>query len=439
MMEIINLIPPMIMGMIAGIVTGMLPGPSAVTAIVVSYAWLAKLDALSLLVFYFALVNTVQYFASISATVYGVMGDITSQPAVTHGHRLFLRGQGLDALVGSSTASFAAAVLSTISFVLLFVWGQPIITWLLKDWVFFVMVLASLAGLIMATGRWITATVVCVLGAVLGKVGYDPVLQQRILTMGIDQLDPGIPILPLAMGLVTVPVIIDQLRNRNVATKQDLSFDLKSRWLAMLRLPQWWPVMRGWIMGFLLGLIPGGAASSSNLAAKLESSQPRSSDLQVLLAAESANNAASVSVLIPMLLFAVPLLTSEAMILELAQNRGLINATALDFLSSNIVIIVVMLTLINLLNWIISGCYFHVCVKIYQKYQPHIYWSALAVCAASLLMLASQHNAILLYLSVFFSAGLVSVIIKHESLRFILLFSYLTVTVIFDHVYRIIS
>ena len=117
MTEIINLIPPMIMGMMAGIVTGMLPGPSAVTAIVVSYAWLAKLDALSLLVFYFALVNTMQYFASISAPVYGVMGDITSQPAVTHGHRLFLRGHGLDALVGSSTASFAAAMLSIACFV----------------------------------------------------------------------------------------------------------------------------------------------------------------------------------------------------------------------------------------------------------------------------------------------------------------------------------
>ena len=148
---------------------------------------------------------------------------------------------------------------------------------------------------------------------------------------------------------------------------------------------------------------------------------------------------ASVSVLIPMLLFAVPLLTSEAMILELAQSHGLINATALDFLSGNIVIIVVMLMLINLLNWITRGCYFHVCVKIYQRYQPQIYWSALAVCAASLLMLASQHSAILLYLAVFFSAGLVSLIIKHESLRFILLFSYLTVNVMFDHIYRIMS
>ena len=439
MTEIINLIPPMIMGMMAGIVTGMLPGPSAVTAIVVSYAWLAKLDALSLLVFYFALVNTVQYFASISATVYGVMGDITSQPAVTHGHRLFLRGHGLDALVGSSTASFAAAMLSLSCFVLLFVWGQAIITWLLKDWVFFTMVLASLAGLIMATGRWAAAMAACVLGSVLGKVGYDPILQQRIMTMGIDQLDAGIPVLPLAMGLITVPVIIDHLRNRNIAVKQDLSFDFKSRWLAMWRLPHWWSVMRGWAVGFVLGLIPGGAASSSNLAAKLESSRSDSSDMRVLLAAEGANNAASVSVLIPMLLFAVPLLTSEAMILELAQSHGLINATALDFLSGNIVIIVVMLMLINLLNWITSGCYFHVCVRIYQRYQPQIYWSALAVCAASLLMLASQHSAILLYLAVFFSAGLVSLIIKHESLRFILLFSYLTVNVMFDHVYRIMS
>jgi len=442
MIEIINVLPSMGMGMLAGIVTGMLPGPGPLTAIMLLWLWLTKLDVINLLVFFFALCNTTQYFASVSAIVYGVMGDITSQPAVTHGHRLFQQGRGLEALVWSSTGSFIASVVAIVGFALILLMIKPMIPWLLQDNVYFTLVSSTLIIVIATTGRPILATMLMAIGMLLGKVGFDPVFRERFLTMGIPDLDGGIPMFALVIGFIALPVLIREILkvNDHGYSVNAVTCTLRQRLILLLRVPYAAVMARASALGFILGLIPGSSYRiSSNLAAQMEcrhSDHRSNRDMRALIAAETANNAGSVSMLIPMLLFAIPLTPVEGVILSLAEIRGLTNNTAEAFLDQHVWIVFASLMLINFANWFAAGLWFNYAVMIYQRWRRWIYAAAIAVCIICVLWFAAIEMAIMVNVVTIILAFVAGWIINDERIKFVMIYGYIIVDVIFYQLYR---
>jgi len=442
MIEIISVLPSMGMGMLAGIVTGMLPGPGPLTAVMLLWLWLIKLDVINLLVFFFALSNTTQYFASVSAIVYGVMGDITSQPAVTHGHRLFRQGRGLEALVWSSTGSFVASVMAIASFAAIMTVVQPVVPWLLQDSVYFTLVSATLIIVILTTGRPLAALAMTLIGMLLGKVGFDPVFRERFLTMGIPELDGGISMFALVTGFIALPVLIKEwlrptAHDHNVAPA---TASLSQRLRLLTHIPYAWTVMRASALGFVLGLIPGSSYRiSSNIAAQLESRRKNAQydlDMRCIIAAESANNAGSVSMFIPMLLFAIPLTPIEGVILSLAEMRGLTYNTAPAFLEQWGIVIFAVLVLINLINWLAAGLWFNTAISIYWRCRRWIYALATMACVICVLWFSYQELNLItdtVILSMALAAGW---IINDERIKFCLIYGFLIVDTIFYQLYR---
>jgi TctA family transporter len=131
-------------------------------------------------------------------------------------------------------------------------------------------------------------------------------------------------------------------------------------------------IIRGSTIGSVLGLMPGGGATvSSSLAFSTEQAMNKSM-ISRLVSAEAANNAAAVTSILPVLIYGLPVLASEALIVDLISAQGILinkNWTSELFQSVFTNLDVILLTLIvgNIVVWWISIYMVNRIVSLYQK------------------------------------------------------------------------
>jgi len=168
-----------------------------------------------------------------------------------------------------------------------------------------------------------------VLGLLLGTVGLDPVDGTPRFTMGFNRLMDGVDFVVMAMGLFGIAEILCNLEapeNREVF-KTALKGLLPT--LEDWRLC-WASVLRGSVLGFFVGVLPGGGAIISSFAAyaveKRLSRHPERfgrGAIEGVAAPEAANNAASTSSFIPLLTLGIPGNASIAMIFVALMIHGI--------------------------------------------------------------------------------------------------------------------
>jgi TctA family transporter len=147
-----------------------------------------------------------------------------------------------------------------------------------------------------------------VVGFALSMIGVDPYGNER--TFGFDALLGGIPWYPVVLGIMIVPKLLfdkTQLMLSSTAVKFYFNFAT---------------VIRSTLLGYIGGLVPGISYIIGPKLAWIVENKISQNPLKRLLAAETANNASYYSMIVPLLLLSVPIVSSEAIILELANNKG---------------------------------------------------------------------------------------------------------------------
>jgi putative tricarboxylic transport membrane protein len=150
------------------------------------------------------------------------------------------------------------------------------------------------------------------LGLILSAVGMDVVSGQIRYTYDIDGLLDGIGIVPVAMGFFGIAEVFENLE------KTDLRTLYQAHIKGLLpNLKDWadsiWAIVRGTVIGFFLGILPGGGAVLASFVSyaveKRVSKHPEKFGTGVIegvASPESANNAASSSAFIPLLTLGIP-------------------------------------------------------------------------------------------------------------------------------------
>ena len=100
-----ELLLPGLVGIIAGFVSGFIPGIGNFAALLVIFPYLYTLDPVQVLVLYVALTTISQYIGSIPAISYGVPGESSSIPAVIESKNLKNSKQTYQAIVQSAIGS----------------------------------------------------------------------------------------------------------------------------------------------------------------------------------------------------------------------------------------------------------------------------------------------------------------------------------------------
>ena len=164
----------------------------------------------------------------------------------------------------------------------------------------------------LAQGSMYKALMVTLLGLVFGFIGLDLFTATPRFTFGVNELMDGVGIVPLAMGLFGISEIL-------VNMEQSLEREIYETEIKGLlpTLQDWvvckWAILRGTLLGFFLGILPGGGAVVSSFASyaieKRFSKYPEKFGAGVIegvAAPETANNAAAQASFIPLLSLGIP-------------------------------------------------------------------------------------------------------------------------------------
>jgi putative tricarboxylic transport membrane protein len=183
--------------------------------------------------------------------------------------------------------------------------------------------LALLGILLVATisqGGRLKAVIAACLGLLLATSGRDAFTGSERFTFDSLSLADGIDFVPIAMGLFGLGEILYNLEERRRAVRRPAVVTNVWPSRADLRESRG-AIGRGSVLGFVLGVLPGGGATLASLAAyaveKKRSKRPERfgrGAIEGVAAPETANNAAATSSFIPLLTLGIPANATMAVI-----------------------------------------------------------------------------------------------------------------------------
>lgn len=311
-------------GVLIGMLIGVLPGlgPTATMAILLPIAYGAAADGnqVAAIIMLAGIYYGAQYGGTITSVLLRIPGEASSVVTVFDGFALAKQGKAGTALGVAAIGSFVGASVSIIGLTLL---GPIVAGYALDFGPPEYATLALLGVLLVATignGNTIKALVAAAVGLLLATVGSDSFTSANRFTFDTLQLQSGIDFVVVAMGLFGVGEILYNLEERH--GKPHVPAAIANIWPSRKDLRQAAPAIgRGSVIGFFLGVLPGGGAVMASLAAyaaeKRVAKDPSRfgrGAIEGVAGPESANNAAATSSFIPLLTIGIPANASMAML-----------------------------------------------------------------------------------------------------------------------------
>ena len=299
-------------GAVIGTAIGVLPGIGPVATMALLLPATYALPADGALIMLAGIYYGAQYGGSTTAILVNLPGESSSVVTCLDGYQMARQGRAGSALAIAALGSFFAGSVATVAIAV----AAPPLTKLAQQFqpadYFSLMVLGLVASIVLAHGSVIKALGMIFLGMLLGLVGTDVNTGNARYTFEIGELFDGIGFVPLTMGLFGIAEIIANLTN---AERRDLvSSKVSSLWPTREDFRRSVaPVLRGTVLGGLLGILPGGGAvlasfSSYTLEKKISKTPEKfgTGMVEGVAGPESANNAAAQTSFIPMLTLGIP-------------------------------------------------------------------------------------------------------------------------------------
>ncbi|MCB1487424.1 MAG: tripartite tricarboxylate transporter permease, partial [Bauldia sp.] len=246
----------LIVGVLVGLVVGILPGLGGIAGMSILLPFLYGMDptsALGMLIGMVAVIPTGDTFTSV---MMGIPGSSASQATVLDGFPLAKRGEAARALSAAFASSLFGGVIGALVLSFAIVIARPLVL-SFSSAELFMLTLFGLSMVAVLSGRSLAKGVAAAgLGLIIGSIGTAPATGEPRMTLGIDYLYDGIPLVVVAMGLFAIPEIIDLLK-RGTAISE--STGLGGGWGKGLRdvLRHPWLVARCASLGCVIGALPG--------------------------------------------------------------------------------------------------------------------------------------------------------------------------------------
>ncbi|HWM72208.1 MAG TPA: tripartite tricarboxylate transporter permease [Nocardioides sp.] len=309
-----------LIGVLIGMVIGVLPGLGPAATMAILLPLVITVDPISAIIMLAGIYYGAQYGGTITSVLLRLPGEASSVVTVFDGYALAKKGKAGTALGIAAIGSFVGA---TISIVVLSLTAPLVAGWALDFGPPEYAALALLGVLLVATigsGHPVKAMIAAMIGLLLATVGRDAFTNAPRFTFDSLELDSGLDFVVVAMGLFGVGEILYNLEERY--GKPHVPAAISNIWPSRKDLRKSsGAIGRGSVIGFFLGVLPGGGAVMSSLAAyaveKRISKTPEEfgrGAVEGVAAPETANNAAATSSFIPLLTLGIPANASMAML-----------------------------------------------------------------------------------------------------------------------------
>jgi putative tricarboxylic transport membrane protein len=323
-----------IVGLIAGQILGAVPGLTASMAVALLVPYTFYLDPWIGIPMLLGMFKGSLFGSSVTAILVNTPGAPAAAATVLDGYPLAKKGKGVKAMKMALYASVfgdsfsdiclivAAGALATVALK----FGPPEYTLLTG---FSMVTISALAGPSLWRGLFAVA-----LGMTIGMIGLDPIAATPRMTFGYAELEEGIGLIPMLIGILAVSEALRQMEQPvHILANRAISFstDRADNRVSMAEFKEILPTLiKSSGMGTMIGAMPGlGATIAAFLAygeAKRSSKKPEEfgkGSLEGVAAAEAANNAVSGSNMIPLLAFGIPGDVSAALIMGAFLIQGI--------------------------------------------------------------------------------------------------------------------
>src|SRR3982074_604273 len=303
-----------LIGALVGTLVGVLPGIGTIATVAMLLPITFGLPPVGALIMLAGIYYGAQYGGSTTSILVNIPGEASSVVTTLDGFQMAKQGRAGPALAIAAIGSFFAGCVAT---VLMAVLGAPLTKLALAFGpaeYFSLMVLGLIFAVVLAKGSVLKAIAMIVLGLLLSMVGSDIETGASRMAFNIPELADGLGFATVAMGVFGFAEII-----RNLDAGAEMDRDLVQQKITGLMptkkdLKDSFPaIVRGTILGSILGILPGGGAVIASFAAytfekKMAKDPSRfgRGAIEGVAAPESANNAAAQTSFIPLLTLGIP-------------------------------------------------------------------------------------------------------------------------------------
>jgi putative tricarboxylic transport membrane protein len=301
-------------GVLVGTLVGVLPGIGPIGAMALLFPATFKATPTSSIIMLAGIYYGAMYGGSTTSILVNIPGESASVVTCLDGYQMARQGRAGPALGIAAWGSFIAGTMSVMGLMFM---AYPLAKYALSFGPpeYFALMLTGLIIITyLAQGSILKAIMMALVGLLIGTVGLDMITGLSRFTYGINELTDGVGIVPLVMGLFGVSEVLDNLE-KNLDTREIFQTRISKNLLPSLK--DWaeakWAILRGSVIGFFLGILPGGGAVLSSfvsyaLEKKLSKHPERfgKGAIEGVAGPESANNAATGGALIPLLSLGIP-------------------------------------------------------------------------------------------------------------------------------------
>lgn len=299
-------------GVALGTAIGVLPGLGPTATIALLLPVTLTLDPTAAVILLAGIYYGSMYGGTITSVLLRLPGEAASVVTTFDGYQMARQGRAGPALGISAIGSFVGGTVSVVGLVLLapvladaaLAFGPPAFVAL--------MVLGLFLVTSLGTGSTIKALCMAAVGLLLSAIGQDLVTGKPRFTFGQTSLLDGLDFVAVAMGLFGVGEILYNLEQTEKV--QAFTSKIKNIWPSRKDIKDSsGAIARGSVLGFFIGILPGGGGVLSSLASyameKRRAKDPSRfghGAIEGVAGPETANNASSTSAFIPLLVLGIP-------------------------------------------------------------------------------------------------------------------------------------
>lgn len=309
-------------GVLIGTLVGVLPGLGPAAAMALALPLTFKMGPTAGLIMLAGIYYGSMYGGSTTSILVNVPGEPASVVTALEGYRMARKGRAGAALAVAAIGSFVAGTFAVIA---LQFFAPPLATAALAfgPTEYFALTVLGVSVLSLLTGKSQARSMLMIaLGLLLSTVGLDPVEAVERFTFGIPAAGGGLSFIAITAGLFGVAEVFELMAkgDQQIQAMKVRFRDLYPKLEEIKRSIA--PILRGSILGFLVGLIPGPAATiASFVSYGVERRFSKHRDefgtgaIEGVAGPEAANNAAAGGAMVPLLSLGLPFTPATAVLL----------------------------------------------------------------------------------------------------------------------------
>ena len=303
------------LGVFIGNLIGVIPGVGAMAAVAMLLPITYGIEPAAALMMLAGLYYGTSYGGAITTILLNLPGTASHAVVCIDGHPLAKSGRAGPALLMAMLASFIG---STVGIILMAGFGPALVNVAFKfgpSEYFSLMLLGLLAASTLSTGSALKAISMVVIGVIAGVVGTDINSGVARFTFGVPELQDGLVMVAVAMGLFGVA---DVLRTAAAPSSASMTSNSKIGFRSLKFKPKEFKnsttsILRGSSVGSFFGFLPGtGGALASFISYAVEKKVNKNRGnfgkgaMEGVAAPEAANSAAAQTSFIPTLSLGIP-------------------------------------------------------------------------------------------------------------------------------------